>query len=467
MSELNITHEQGFKVICGLLEKDPEAQKRVQAHLRAITGKHTLLPVYHGDKSINATDKLKFYALCANAITKKDWSLLSTPARIDPVAEVVEAKPVEVVVEPAVEARPEAKPEQPAVVVIDEPPPANNRMSHIARAIYDELVPFLPTPERKVEAAVDSDLVKKLAAEVFGEQINNGGFPVDRVTKLIDEKLAGHASRFEFKASNGEFKPIEGLVHPQVTQVVTWLRATGTCWLWGASGGGKTHLARQVAEVLEVDPYVWSADPTTTVAKIMGYRNVANGEFVEGYCYAPFKNGGLSAADEIDTGDPGVIASANAMLSNAHYTFPNGEQVKRHPKFYFLALANTKGTGATCGYVARNKLDAATLDRFPVIELKYDPGIEMSVACGIGEPGAPWKPSEPADQATQQKFVQWVQKVREHCGTSVLISPRASINGCRALRAGVPMPEVIDALIFKLVASDSVQRIKDMCGLPY
>jgi hypothetical protein len=257
-----------------------------------------------------------------------------------------------------------------------------------------------------------------------------------------------------------------GLVHPQTTQAATWLRAGVPVWTWSAAGSGKTHGARQIAELLGVEAYVVSVDPTLTVAKLMGYRNVANGDFVPGFLYKPYKEGGLLVLDEIDTGDPGVIASANALLSNSHYLFPNNETVTRHEKFYVLACANTKGMGAVAGYTARNKLDAATLDRFAVIEMKYDEGLESALACGDGAPGLPWKPGTPATLDAQKAYVAWVQKVRKYVGQSVLVSPRASINGCKALRCGVPMQEVVDALVFKLCTDDTISRIKDSCQLP-
>ena len=59
-----------------------------------------------------------------------------------------------------------------------------------------------------------------------------------------------------------------------------------------------------------------------------------------------------------------------------------------------------------------------------------------------------------------------MQKVRAQVGNSVLVSPRASINGCKALRAGIPMDEVMEALVFKLVADDTRKRITDTCELP-
>ena len=460
-----------FRELCKLMQAaGNDSIKRIAAHLRETTGKVIALPNYHADPNIPAEAKANFYSECIAALKNGDLSRLKGDIgkgdkRVDPLEP--EPKPEQ----PAAEPRP-----APAVEVTFEPPPGAevkapvlpnaDRMSPVARAILEEISPFLPKREQE-KAQVDAEAVRKIADEVFTKQINNGGLPIERIQKLIDEALTKAATRIEFKACNGTFKPVAGLVHPQVTQLVAWLKAVGCVWAWGAAAGGKTTMARQIAEMLEVEASVFSVDPTTTVAKLMGYRNVSNGEFVPGFLYQPYKNGGLGAADEIDTGDAGVTASGNAMLSNEHYQFPNGETVARHPKFYFLALGNTKGMGAVAGYTARNKLDAATLDRFPIVEVKYDEGLELAVACGVGKPAEPWKPGEPADQPTQQRYVEWVQKVRKQCGNSVLISPRASINGCKALRAGIPMPEVVDALVFKLTTDDSRQRIVDRCGLPY
>jgi hypothetical protein len=44
------------------------------------------------------------------------------------------------------------------------------------------------------------------------------------------------------------------------------------------------------------------------------------------------------------------------------------------------AAANTYGTGADALYVGRNQLDAATLDRFYVVEMDYDRKLEAKLA---------------------------------------------------------------------------------------
>jgi cobaltochelatase CobS len=475
------TAQELFDELCKLTrEVGGDTHKKIAAHLRAVTGKAIALAVYHHDRSITDGDKVKLYNECIAAIKAKDFSGLAGKIGAgDKRAEEEKEKAAPSTTEEPPETTSEETVAPPArgvkpVIVADE------GADELAQAIIRTIAPHL-----KAKSQVDEPAVRKIASEVAEELIShlnikddddilgiirhamgNGEFPEERVKDIFKEMASGIVHRIEFVTPKGETKLIDGLVHPQVPQIATWLKAGVPTWAWSAAGSGKTHMARQIATMLGVDPHVVSVDPTLTVAKLMGYRNVANGDFVEGFVYKPFKSSGLLAFDEIDTGDPGVIASSNALLSNAHYLFPNNETVARHEQFYTLAMANTKGMGAVAGYTARNRLDAATLDRFAVIEIKYDAGLESALACGVGAPAAPWKPGPAANVATQQRYVEWVQKVRKHVETSVLVSPRASINGCKALRCGVPLMEVVDALVFKLVTDDTRKRIIDSCGLP-
>ena len=479
------------------------AQIKIAAHIRSITdGRLNNIAVYHGDSTIPDTDKLATYKLCFNVVAAKgepDWSKLAGSH-----AEGAAAAPVEA---PA-----PRKPKNPAVL-----PASPSRIDPLDAAFeqpprtIDGRGKIIPTPEEvtieadesadpltrmiislvrkhiKVEATAGTDekRVEEIARGIVSEfqtdsdkgfkdklekHLANGSFPTSRVQEMLDklkEELAQNmVQRIVFVNGAGEVKPLDGLMHPQVPQFAAWIMAGVPVWAWSAAGSGKTHMARQIAMLFEAAPYVVSVDPTLTVSKLMGYRNVANGDFVEGFAYRAFKEGGLFALDEIDTGDPGVIASANALLSNTHYLFPNNETVEKHPKFGVLAMANTCGLGAVAGYVARNKLDAATLDRFAIIKVNYDEGLESALACGFGSPGQPWKPGAPASEAQQRSYVDWVVKVRKQVGNSVLISPRASINGCKALRAGIPVKEVADALVWKLCTQDTITRIIDSCGNP-
>ena len=256
------------------------------------------------------------------------------------------------------------------------------------------------------------------------------------------------------------------LLHQQFTQILSWLRAGVPVWAWGAPGSGKTHMGRQLAVALGVDCYTMSIDETTTANKLLGFQNLVSGDFVPGWLYKPYLTGGLVVIDEIDTGNPGIIAGLNALVSNGHYMFPNGETVPKHPQFYVMACANTNGTGAIAGFTARQRLDAATLNRFALVKLEYDRELEKAICTGTKPNNTQWQPVPFKGEDLCARWVNWVQAVRQYAGKNVLISPRPSILGCKALRAGIPPKEVAEALVFALCAEDTAKNIRDNCGNP-
>lgn len=367
----------------------------------------------------------------------------------------------------------------------DEPKPeTGSRVNPLTIDVVPQPAPVAPVAPAAEKPAVGSgdaaveiaEAIKRLAASVVA-QPTAPAIDRDAVVKIVDEvmgakldealKAAQSAGihRIEVKAGD-EVRPVSGIAHRQLPEVLTWVSADVPVWLWGAAGGGKTHMARQIAEGLGLKPYIVSVDPTITVGKLVGYRNLATGDFVEGLLYRPYKDGGLLMLDEIDTGDPGIIACLNSLLANGHYLFPNGEEVERHPKFRIIAGANTKGVGAVAGYTARQRLDAATLNRFAIVELKYDERMEELLAVGKSDlPATPWVAGKMAADG-DAKWVAWVRKVRAQVGSAVLVSPRASYLGVRALRAGVPVGEVAEALVFALCSADTKTNITRACGGP-
>jgi hypothetical protein len=291
------------------------------------------------------------------------------------------------------------------------------------------------------------------------------GVDEDRVKSIVEDILKdNHPARIEIAGANlPEPHKVDGVMHRQVTQVAQWVACDVPVWAWGGAGGGKSTFFYHVADCLGYGERrrLVSMGPTTTASTLIGFCTAGDGSYREGLLYQPYKEGWLAGIDEPATGDPGVIAQLNAMVANGHYTFPNGETVERHPEFRLVCLDNTKGTGATAGYTARTRLDAATLDRFAVIEVGYDEALETLIATGAGEPGTPWKGRKPGDYPDDcVAYVQWVQAVRKHVGKSVLVSPRASILGCKAIRAGIPVEEVKEALVYKLTTPDTKANIE-------
>lgn len=220
-------------------------------------------------------------------------------------------------------------------------------------------------------------------------------------------------------------------------------------WLWGAPGSGKTHLGEQISRGLSLTYYPFPADPTVTAGKLLGFNNIATGTFIQGWLYKPYKEGGLAFIDEGDLMDASCFAGANS-IENAYFTFGNGERVERHKDFYLIVSANTKGTGATKGF-QRNKLDAATLNRFTMIELEYDEDLEKKIY-------------------GNSHWAEYVHKVRKYCNNTfketVHITSRPIRKGAAYLTDKTISREYIcDITLFCLMTKDQKQQVINNVGV--
>lgn len=177
------------------------------------------------------------------------------------------------------------------------------------------------------------------------------------------------------KFNDEPIKMLKREAHPLLPRVTGMLKVGLTPLLVGPAGCGKTMLAEQCAEALGLSfsHLCFSAGASETW--LFG-RQTPNG-FVEGEFSRVYKNGGLFLADELDAADANLLMSINTALANGHLYNPiSGENIKRHENFYFIGAANTYGKGGDSTYTGRNRLDAATLDRFTVINIDYEKNIE-------------------------------------------------------------------------------------------
>lgn len=274
---------------------------------------------------------------------------------------------------------------------------------------------------------------------------------IDSAGKRIEVLESQPPKRLEVK-HNGKVNEVKGKRHKDFEEMVKTITskdekgANCPLWLYGKPGAGKTHIAHQIAEALGLPMYEKSISPTDTSSAIVGYRNIANGGFVEGVMYKPFKEGGVVLVDEFCNGDPGVAISTNGITSNARVMFPNGEMVDKHKDFHIAAADNTRGGGSTGGFM-RNKVDAATLSRFSFFEVEYDEQLERDIA-------------------QNDEWVDYIQRVRvyvsKNCSASVYVTPRISYNGAAQLRNGLDWDRVAQSVLFSnpAMSSELVETIK-------
>jgi MoxR-like ATPase len=125
------------------------------------------------------------------------------------------------------------------------------------------------------------------------------------------------------------------------------------------------------------------SNAVTQEYKLTGFID-ANGNYHNTQFYDAFTKGGVFMLDEIDASTPEVLVILNAAIANKYFDFPTG-RVSAHEDFRIVAAGNTYGTGADIEYTGRYQLDAASLDRFAIIEIDYSQAIENAIAGGNAE----------------------------------------------------------------------------------
>lgn len=248
---------------------------------------------------------------------------------------------------------------------------------------------------------------------------------------------------------NKKVGELEGLKHFQLETLLTLVSTGQNVLMVGSAGTGKSHAVEQVSQALGFSFYAMSVSPQTTKSDIFGYGDV-NGNYVETPFYKAYKDGGVMLFDEIDAGNASVLVAINSALSNGFTSFPIIGNVKRHKDFVMIGTANTFGFGADRQYVGRNQLDAATLDRFAVLDWQVDALLEEALA-GTEENQKKW-----------HKFVIDVRGRLASDGVRAIVSPRATIRGRDLLSAGMEPHQVLPVALLNSIPSQSKETVQSI-----
>lgn len=166
--------------------------------------------------------------------------------------------------------------------------------------------------------------------------------------------------------------------HEQLPYIIALLKNRQTPLLSGPAGCGKTLLAEQCAQALNLDFGHLCFSVGVSETWLFGRQTPAG--FVEGEFSRLYREGGVFLADELDAADPNLLLAINTALANGHLYNPiSGQNIKRHEDFYFIATANTLGKGGNQVYTGRARLDGATLDRFIIVTIGYVANIEEAL----------------------------------------------------------------------------------------
>jgi len=150
--------------------------------------------------------------------------------------------------------------------------------------------------------------------------------------------------------------------------------------LVGPAGTGKSHLAAQLADYMGLRYGETPMSPGATRGDLLGRHTI--GGFISAECVEMYGGGGVFNFEEIDASDPSMlIVLNNALASGRLYNSASGEMVERHEDFVPISTANTYGLGANREYTARERLDAATIDRWRMgrIFVPLDESVEAKI----------------------------------------------------------------------------------------
>jgi MoxR-like ATPase len=285
-----------------------------------------------------------------------------------------------------------------------------------------------------VKAAV-ADTVSQVRALIDSEQQKAYKAISEYADEAVDKKLAEFTPNIIMVTlPTGKQVKLGSDAHEILPELLVALHARCHVLLVGPAGTGKSVLAKHAALALDIPFQALSLGPTTPMSKVFGYYD-AHGQYHDTPFRRAFEHGGVMLLDELDNGHPGLLAELNQALALGTCAFAD-RMVDAHPDFRLVATGNTYGAGGDRQYAGRQTLDSATLDRFVVIDVLIDEGLEERIALRHA----------PSHQDTTRDLLTRIRKLRATAADKnlpILFSPRASIDGAKLLEAGATVEQVI------------------------
>ena len=189
---------------------------------------------------------------------------------------------------------------------------------------------------------------------------------ITAIKALINSKLDVNPSKDRLPV-----KPIEKdtLYHSNYSKLKTCVVSGIAPMIVGPAGSGKSLACEHIARELGLHFYV--ANRVQNSFELTGFVN-AQGKYVTNQFYEAYTKGGIFLFDEVDASAPEALVTINNAIAQGYMSFPgHAQNIDMHPDFKLVAAGNTYGKGATFLYLGRVIFDAATLDRFMIIDRDY------------------------------------------------------------------------------------------------
>lgn len=303
---------------------------------------------------------------------------------------------------------------------------------------------------------IDKEEIKKMVEEIAkkglegyrivlnddAKKLLNGALEA-KTEEIIDEvskRLAQIKGCEKVIVINSEEKKLKNeLYHESFNNVLQLVANKFNVYLYSEAGVGKSHLAKQIANALDLPFYTMLPGNSFD---LLGYED-AMGKFHETPFTLWVKNGGVLYASEFDSNDSTLILNLNLALANG-WTTINGHDVKLHETCRFIADGNTKLNGATYNYAGRQKQDSATIDRFVFVEMDFDYKLENALAQGNEE----WI-----------SFIRLFRELKNSKNLKVSASMRATIDVLKMETIGCPLKLAINMGLLKGMNGETVKSV--------
>jgi ssDNA-binding Zn-finger/Zn-ribbon topoisomerase 1 len=361
-------------------------------------------------------------------------------------------------------AKPEVKIHTEAWAEKGELPPEENREAIDTKVeTSDQDTNESPESEMSgIEAAIVAVVERRINAKVE-KALGSIKLDPDAIRNTIIEELAKVRSVvIEIKREDKETKTVEG-AHYLMPRLIRLISAGIPVYLWGPAGSGKTTAAMQASHALSLDSEIDTLDPSTFRSMVQGYCT-PQGEPVHTSFTRCWSSGKVYIADECDNAPGHVQTLFNSALANGHAPLAWGN-VERAPEgFGFVGTGNTPGR-PTREFPDRKPMSAAFADRLYFMHWPLDPAIE----CRAGGLSIPVAPERKEVVVTAAEWVIYVQRMREWARENMptlMITPRASLVGLKALSLGETPLEVAHALIFRGADGEMVNKALNAVKLP-
>lgn len=302
-------------------------------------------------------------------------------------------------------------------------------------------------PAGNVEQGLIDRIVYDIARVAAGSSLNE-----ERVREIArEESSLRYVTRIELKGK--EPRELEGTFHPVFHRLLSIVNRGVHVYLTGPAGTGKSTLAEQVADALDIPFASISCHPQMTGTTLFGYQT-ADGVYMRTQWREIFEHGGVFCVDEMDNANSSLLSALNQSLANSLAAFPDG-MVRRSSEVPTIVVGtgNTFGTGPDAMYVGRQAQDGALRTRFYTLEVPIDEKLERVMIDRTGLAAG--------DGDEWHTIIKKARECVETLGMRIIVSPRHAMLGAEGICAGESLEQAIHATFLAGVPSEQAQKIRE------